>query len=235
MVTLGVIPARGGSKGVPRKNLALLGGRPLIAWTCEAARASRRLDRVVLSSDDDEITAAAAACGVTAPYPRHAALASDEAQILDVLVDLLSTMDRMEGYRPDVVVLLQPTSPLRNAQHIDDAVTLLDETGADSVVTVVRVPHQFNPVSVLTMEDRRLRAFMPGPTLTRRQDKPEVFARNGPAVLATRREVLESGRLYGDDVRGLEMSAQESVDIDEPFDLELAAWWFERKGSHARE
>jgi CMP-N,N'-diacetyllegionaminic acid synthase len=235
VITLGVIPARGGSKGVPRKNLALLGGRPLIAWTCDAARASRRLDRVLLSSDDDEIAAAAAACGITSPYPRPAALATDDAQILDVLVDLLKTIERIERYTPDAVALLQPTSPLRTAQHIDDAVALLDESGADSVVTVMRVPHQFNPVSVLTMEAGRLQPFLPGPTITRRQDKPAVFARNGPAVLVTRREVLESGRLYGDDVRGHEMSARESVDIDEPADLELAAWWLERNGGYTIE
>lgn len=223
MITLGVIPARGGSKGIPRKNLSPLGGRPLIAWTCDAARASQRLDRVLVSTDDEEIAAAAAACGVAAPYRRPASLASDETPILDVLVDLLDTLARREGYRPDAVALLQPTSPLRTSAHIDAVVTLIEESGADTAVTVVRVPHQFNPVSVLSMHDGRVRPFLDGPTVTRRQDKPEVFARNGPAVLVTRSTVLRSGRLYGDDVRGLEMMADESVDIDDLWDLKLAA------------
>jgi CMP-N-acetylneuraminic acid synthetase len=226
--TLGIIPARGGSKGVPRKNLALLGGRPLIAWTCAAARECRALDKVLVSTDDPEIAATAAEWGVDAPYPRPAELAADTTPILDVLQHVLQTLSAAEQYHPDAVVLLQPTSPLRTAQHIDAAVSLLRDTGADSVVTVVRVPHQFNPVSVMRMEQGRLTPFLTGPTVTRRQDKPEVFARNGPAVLVTRRAVIESGRLYGDDVRGLEMRAEESVDIDEAQDLEIAARIIER-------
>ncbi len=222
MEVLGVIAARGGSKGIPRKNLALLGGRSLLAWTCDAAQASRQLSRIVLSTDDDEIAAVGAACGVTSPYRRSAELASDDAQIQDVLVELLNALRQREDYRPDALALLQPTSPFRTAEHIDAAITLLEQSGADTVVTVVRVPHQFNPASVLKMNGNRVTPFLDGPTITRRQDKPDVFARNGPAVLVTRAEVLESGRLYGDDVRAVEMRPDESVDIDDPADLELA-------------
>ena len=100
--------------------------------------------------------------------------------------------------------------------------SLLEETGADSVVSVVEVPHQFSPVSVLTLDGGRLRPFADGPLITRRQDKPRVYARNGPAVLAVRRLVLERGELYGADCRPLMMTAADSVDIDGEGDLEYA-------------
>jgi CMP-N-acetylneuraminic acid synthetase len=106
MDVLGIIPARGGSKGIPRKNLARLDGRPLIAYSCEAARASRRLSRTLVSTDDAEIAAAARSLGVDVPFLRPPALATDDAPMLDVIVDVLLTLERLEGYRPDVIVLL---------------------------------------------------------------------------------------------------------------------------------
>jgi CMP-N-acetylneuraminic acid synthetase len=120
------------------------------------------------------------------------------------------------------VVLLQPTSPLRRAEHIDAAIDLLTASGADSVVTVMAVPHQFNPVSVMRLDGDRLTPFLDGPAILRRQDKPRVFARNGPAVLAVRTAVLEQGSLYGTDSRALVMDDDESIDIDTPSDLERA-------------
>lgn len=223
MHVLGVIPARGGSKGIPRKNLALLAGRPLIAYTCEAARASRTLTRVIVSTDDAEIAGTADRLGVEVPFLRPAALASDETPMLDVLVDLLATLDAREAYRPDVIVLLQPTSPFRRAEHIDGAVRLLQDTGADSVVSVVAVPHQFSPASLLRIEGDRLVPV--GGTIgpMRRQDKPALFARNGPAVLAVRRSTLvDEGALYGTDVRPLVMAREDSIDVDDAFDLQVA-------------
>jgi len=220
---LGVIPARGGSKSIPRKNLALLGGRPLIAHTIEAARGSRTLTRLLVSTDDSDIAAAVRAPGVEVPFLRPADLAGDETPMLDVLVDLLSSLEERERYRPDVVVLLQPTSPFRRAGHIDAAVDLLTSSGADSVVTVVPVPHQFTPSSLLRLEGDRLAPWLDGPAPTRRQEKPRLFARNGPAVVATlARTLLEQKALYGADTRGLVMSREDSLDIDEPFDLDVA-------------
>jgi CMP-N,N'-diacetyllegionaminic acid synthase len=219
---LGVIPARGGSKAIPRKNLALLAGRPLIAHTCEAARASSRLTRVIVSTDDEEIAAAARALGVEVPFLRPPALAQDDTPMLDVLVDLLAALEDRSAYRPAIVVLLQPTSPLRRAQHIDAAVDLLIASGADSVVSVTQVPHQFTPSSLMRLDgDRLVAADGAGPL--RRQDKPALYARNGPAVVATRRETLVDQRaLYGRDTRPLVMSREESLDVDDGFDLEMA-------------
>jgi CMP-N-acetylneuraminic acid synthetase len=224
MVTLGVIPARGGSKGIPRKNLAPLGGEPLLAWTCRAAAAAARLTRVVVSTDDPEIAETAVRYGVEAPFVRPAELSRDDTPSLPVIQHALEATAR-DGFTPDTVVILQPTSPFRRAEHIDAAVAELAATGADSVVTVVAVPHAFNPVSVLVMDDRgRVRPYLPataGP-IVRRQDKPRVFARNGAAVYAIRADVVRAGSLFGEDCRGLEMAPLDSIDIDTPEDLELA-------------
>jgi CMP-N,N'-diacetyllegionaminic acid synthase len=213
MNVLGVVPARGGSKGIPRKNLMSVAGRPLIAYTADAARGSRRLTRVMVSTDDQEIAEAARGLGLEVPFLRPADLAADSAPMLPVLQHAAREM-AARGFAADVVVLLQPTSPLRRAEHIDRAIELLESTGADSVVTVVEVPHQFSPASVMRLEGERLRPYADGPTVTRRQDKPRVYARNGPAVVAVRVGVLENGSLYGDDCRPLVMSAADSLDID---------------------
>ncbi len=221
MRILGVIPARGGSKGIPHKNLALVGGRPLLAYTAEACRQSTTLTRVIVSTDDEAIAAAARALGLEVPFPRPATLAGDETPMLPVVQHALDGM-REAGFSADVVVLLQPTSPLRRGDHIDDAVERLAQSGADSVVSVVEVPHQFNPLSVMRLDGERLRSFLDAPTLVGRQSKPRLFARNGPAVLAVRASVVAEGSLYGDDCRPLLMSAEDSIDIDSPWDLALA-------------
>jgi CMP-N,N'-diacetyllegionaminic acid synthase len=219
-----VIPARGGSKGVPRKNLAPVAGRPLLAYTTDAARGSRRLTRIVVSTDDDEIAGVARQLGVDVPFLRPPQLAADDTPMLDVLVDLVATLRAREQYAPDMLVLLQPTSPFRQAQHIDEAVELLTTSGADSVVSVTQVPHQFTPSSLMRLQQDRLVPWAEGPVPTRRQEKPLLFARNGPAVLAVRTSVVSDRRsLYGDDIRGLVMSRADSLDIDDALDLELAS------------
>jgi CMP-N-acetylneuraminic acid synthetase len=231
MRAIGVVPARGGSRGLPGKHLLPLGGRPLIAWTFDAARGARSLARVILSTDDATIAAAARAQGVDVPFMRPAALAGDDTAMLDVLVHAVSELERA-GDRYDVVVLLQPTSPLRTADHIDAAVARLEETGADSVVTVVPVPHRFSPVSVMRMDGDRLTAYAGETSVTRRQDKPLLYARNGPAVLAVRRDVLlEQRSLYGRDIRPLLMTEEESVDIDTPWDLAIAELLLSRRSA----
>lgn len=231
MQALGVIPARGGSKGVPGKNLRVLAGRPLLAYTAAAALGSRRLARTVLSTDDPEIAAAGRRLGLEVPFMRPATLAADDTPMLPVLVHAVDEA-RRAGFAPDAVVLLQPTSPLRTSAHVDAAVELLESSGADSVVSVVEVPHQFSPVSVMTLEDGRLRPFLPGPVITRRQDKPRTFARNGPAVLAVRVAALAGGSLYGTDCRPLLMDDASSVDIDGPADFEYAEFLLSR-AAHA--
>lgn len=211
MEIVGLIPARAGARG---KNLWPLAGRPLVVWAIDAARASELVTRVVVSTDSDEVAAVARAEGV-AVLERPAELARDETPSIEVVRHALRELGPC-----DVLVLLQPTSPLRRAEHVDAAVRILADSGADSVVSVVEVPHQFRPVSLMALEDGRLVPLVADAPL-RRQDKPVVYARNGPAVLALRPERLADD-LYGRDCRPLVMEARDSVDVDEPSDLRLA-------------
>ena len=211
MEIVGLIPARGGLRG---KNLWPLAGKPLLAWTVEAARASNTLTRTVVSTDSEEVAAVARSLGAEV-LERPAELARNETPTHAVIVHVLEELGSC-----DVLVLLQPTSPLRRSEHVDEAVGLLLETGADSVLSVVAVPHQFRPVSLMALDDGRLVPLEENAP-TRREDKPVVYARNGPAVLALRPEHLGES-LYGGDCRPYVMSPEHSVDVDEPFDLELA-------------
>ena len=218
-----MIPARGGSKGIPRKNLAPLGGRPLIAYSIEAARGSKTVTRVVVSTDDDEIATVARRLGADVPFLRPSALAADDTPMAPVLADLLRTLRDREHFEADVLVLLQPTSPFRRADHIDAAVDLLTTSGADTVVSVIPVPHQFTPASLMQLHDGVLVPWTDGPAPLRRQDKQALFARNGPAIVAVKpRVILEDGRLYGARTRGFVMSREDSLDIDDALDLRLA-------------
>lgn len=223
MNILGLIPARGGSKAIPHKNLAALAGRPLITYTFEAAQASHRLNHILLSTDDEAIAAHGRLAGIEVPFLRPAELAADETPMLPVVLHAVRWLAENRGYEAEVVVLLQPTSPLRRGEHVDAAVDLLFSSEADTVVSVVPVPHQFNPVSLMHLRaDGTLMPYLDGPMILRRQDKPLAYARNGPAVLVTRREVIEGGSLYGGAIRPLEMAAADSVDIDQPLDLIVA-------------
>jgi CMP-N-acetylneuraminic acid synthetase len=220
---LGIIPARGGSKGIPNKNLALLCGRPLLAYTADAVKQSRKLTRTIVSTDDERIAECAKALGLEVPFMRPAPLAADDAPMLPVVQHALEAMTK-DGFDADMVVLLQPTSPLRRGEHIDAAIDWLERTAADSVVSVVEVPHQFNPTSVMRLDEGLLKPFLDGPTATRRQDKPRLFARNGPAVLAVRAAVVRGGSLYGERSWPLGMSAEDSLDVDSPWDLRLVEY-----------
>ena len=219
MTILAVIPARGGSKGIPRKNLALLNHKPLLSYSIEAAEYATSINRIVVSTNDAEIAEVARQYGAEVPFIRPAELSGDKALILDVLQHALSWHESNFG-EVEAVVLLQPTSPLRRAEHIDEAVALFRARCASSVVSVVEVPHQFNPISVMSITDGMLRPFLEqGELITRRQDKPRVFARNGPAVLVCHPITLKHGDLYGPRCVPYLMSEHDSIDIDEPDDL----------------
>ena len=192
---------------------------------------------MIVSTDSDEIAATARTLGADVPFLRPPEFARDETPMLDVVVDLVRTLVSREQYEADVLVLLQPTSPFRRPEHVDAAVDLLVASGADSVVTVVEVPHQFSPVSLFTLEGDRLQRWDAQGTLapTRRQDKPTLFARNGPAVIAMRTGVVtEQASLYGTDIRALVMARQDSIDIDDQFDLELAELLLMRGAAQSR-
>lgn len=212
MDVIALVPARGGSKGIPRKNLAPLAGKPLLQWTLDAAAASETVTRVVVSTDDGEIAEVARGAGVEV-VTRPAELAEDETPMLDVIRHALREIGAC-----DVLVLLQPTSPLRRAEHVDGAVRLLVDSGADCVVSVVAVPHRYEPGSLMDVRDGRLVARSASAT---RQAKERVYARNGPAVLALRPDRLGDD-LYSGDCRAYLMDERDSIDVDTPADVELA-------------
>lgn len=233
MNVLGLITARGGSKGIPRKNLAPCGGRPLLAWTCIAAREARCLTRTAISTDDAEIATFARDEQIEAPFLRPAELASDTAGSLEVARHAISWLFEHEGWTTDVLVLLQPTSPLRTSGHIDEAYGRL-APDADSVVSVIEVPHAFSPASVMTRDPRGYaRPYVEGSRPVRRQDLPALIARNGPAVVVSRAATLAAGSFYGERCIPYEMARFDSVDIDEPDDLELADWLLRRRQAGA--
>jgi CMP-N-acetylneuraminic acid synthetase len=222
MAIIGLIPARGGSKEIPRKNLVVCGGKSLLAWTAEAALRSKVLDRVVLSTDDEEIAAAGQSLGLDVPFRRPVEFSGDGALMHGVIAHALTSL-RAGGEMVEAIVLLQPTSPLRQAVHIAEAVELFRARNAATVVSVMRVPHHFVPSSIMREEEGHLVPFAGedvGPT--QRQSKATLFARNGPAVLVMRSDVIDDGRLYGDPTLGYEMNEIASLDIDTKDDLRLA-------------
>jgi CMP-N,N'-diacetyllegionaminic acid synthase len=221
MSIVGVIPARGGSTAVPKKSIALCAERPLLAYTCEAALGSKGLSRTILSTDDPEIAAVGVSCGVDVPFLRPPELATAEAPMVPVLAHALDWLDS-SGIAVEALVLLQPTSPLRTSRHIDEAIELWRTRVAETVVSVVEVPHQFGPGSLLKLRDGRVEPFFPDqPRHVRRQDKPRVYARNGPAVLVVSPAVIRRGDLYGDPTLGYVMPRSSSHDVDDREDLEL--------------
>ena len=224
MRILGVIPARGGSKGVPRKNLRRVGGDSLVARAVRTASEVQDLVfRTVVSTDDPEVARAARQAGGEAPFLRPARLADDRAPMAPVARHALEFVEADGGGAPvDWVLLLQPTSPLRTCQDVEGAVALAKQGECDSVISVVRV-HAVHPVLMKRVEDGWLRPFcVPEREGTRRQDyQPPAYMRNG-AVYLVRRDVLLGGSMWGDRVRPYEMPEHRSVCVDSELDLQLA-------------
>ena len=218
---LAVIAARGGSEELPGKNLKLLGGLPLVAYTMLAAKQAKTLDRVILSTDSPEIAEVGKRYHVEAPFLRPAELATDEAPMAPVLAHAVGWAEKNQGKPVDIVVLLQPTSPLRQARHIDEGVRLLLDTGAESAVGVCKARH--NPYWMWVIRNGNVeRLFPEGSKFCRRQDLPDVYQVNG-AFYASRRDVImERGQVLGEKLRGLFMTEEDSIDIDTSLDFMLA-------------
>jgi CMP-N-acetylneuraminic acid synthetase len=223
---LGLVTARGGSKGIPGKNLVLLGGRPLITYTLTAALDANCLSAVIVSTDSPEIADVARAAGARVPFLRPAALSGDAAGQIDVVLHALAELER-SGESYDAVALLQPTSPLRRAADIDAAVSLLEASGADSVISLAPAGSH-HPCYGYRLEDGWAQPIFPVSPGTRRQDLPDLYLRNG-AVYVTRRNVLlENHDLYGRRTAGYVMPAERSVNIDTPHDLAFAEFLIAR-------
>lgn len=220
---LAVVPARGGSKSIPRKNIRKLAGKPLLAYTAEAGLASRNIDRFILSTDDEEIAEVGRKYGLEVPFLRPAELATDNAPTLPVIQHAVNKLEAIDEYRPDYIVVLQPTSPLRKACHIDSAMEKLIGSDADSIISVTEVPHACNPYSVMRLNGEYIESFLDFDELCNlRQKKPVFYARNGAAIYAFTREcLLKKNSLYGDKVLPYFMKKEESIDIDDLWDWKL--------------
>ncbi|MCB0704437.1 MAG: acylneuraminate cytidylyltransferase family protein [Saprospiraceae bacterium] len=222
MKILAVIPARGGSKGVPQKNIKSLAGKPLIAYTIEAAKGSEELSRWIVSTDDEAIAQVSKEWGAAVPFMRPEALATDSAKAIPVIQHALEEMEKMDGTQYDAVLMLQPTTPYRTSADIDAAIRLLRESGADSVISVVDVEGH-HPARMKFLQDGRLidppycEAYENQP----RQELEPMYLRNG-AIYLTRRETILNNSFKGSDCRALVMENERSVNIDTMLDFELA-------------
>lgn len=219
---LGVIPARGASKGVPRKNIRLVADRPLIAYTIEVAQRSRRLTRTVVSTEDEEIAEVARSLGAEVPFRRPPELATDEATSVAVACHALDFAEREERRRYDSVALLEPTSPLRRAEDVDDAIALLEKSGADSVVSLCRLEAR-HPAKIKVLEGGRIRPFLPElwrEGLQRQQLRPVYFLNGG--IYAVKRDLLvEKRTFWSENTIPYLMPEERSVNIDNWLDLKL--------------
>ena len=220
---LGLIPARGGSKGLPRKNIKPLLGKPLIAWTIEQALASKYLDRVVVSTDDKEIAEISKKYGAEVPFMRPKELAKDNAKGIDVVlhaIDWLKENDNRKQY--DLIILLQPTSPLRTTEDIDKAIELLFLKEAKAIVSVCEVDH--HPLWANTLpEDGSMKDFIRREVMNKnRQELPIFYRLNGAIYLAYCDYIKKQKSFFGEKTFAYIMPRERSVDIDDEIDLKLA-------------
>ncbi len=209
---LGIIPARGGSKGIPGKNIRMVAGKPLIAWTIEAVKESKYLDRIILSSDDDEIIKVAKEWHLEVPFVRPADLARDDTPGID---PVLHALGELPGF--DYVVLLQPTSPLRTAEDIDKCIEKCLELGALSGVSVTQ-PDK-SPYVMYTLAGQNLRPLLDNNSYACRQDIPKILALNGAVYVAQVDWIREKKTFVTEDTIAYEMPKERSIDIDEEIDL----------------
>ncbi|SIN78624.1 N-acylneuraminate cytidylyltransferase [Sulfurivirga caldicuralii] len=227
---LGVIPARGGSKRLPEKNIRPLAGKPLLGWTAEAALQSKYLDDVLVSTDSEAIAQVARDFGVAVPFMRPTHLATDEASTFSVLRHALSQWEALHG-PVDYVVVLQPTSPLRTAQHIDEAIELAVEKAAGGVASVCPVDHPPEWMNTLS-EDGRMDNFLRPQVIGKRsQEFPQQYRLNG-AVGISRAENIREGRDFWHTPRlyAYRMDPLHSVDIDSELDFLLAETILRQRG-----
>lgn len=223
MKILGIIPARGGSKGIPRKNVKLLGDRPLLAYTVEAAKHSKLLSRIILSTDDPEIQEIGRALGLEVPFLRPAELASDKSPAIDYIHHALNWFE-MENEFFDAVCILQPSTPFRSLSLIDKAAEKFISSGADCLFTAIPVPHEYNPHWVFESDNSGHLRIATGEKsiITRRQELPPAYIRDG-ALYFTKTEVIAKKKsIYGDKIAFLENQTDYLVNLDTPADWEKA-------------
>jgi CMP-N-acetylneuraminic acid synthetase len=214
--TLALIPARGGSKGIPHKNIRQFAGKPLIAWTIEAALACPHIDDVVVTTDDVEIAEISRLWGARVPFMRPPELAQDSSPSIDVVMHALN---QLPGY--DAVVLLQPTSPLRTVDDLNGLLVFARDQQAHAVVSIAEPAASPYWMYQLT-SNRELKKLIETPDITRRQNLPAVYALNGALYFANIEWLKQTQSFLTDETKGYVMTRENSLDIDTPLDWEFA-------------
>lgn len=222
---LAVIPARSGSKSVKDKNIRPLGGRPLMAWSIKAGLACKKIDKVVVSTDSDKYAQLAKFYGAEV-IDRPKELATDEAAMIPVLQHALKT------YPADLIVLLDPTSPLRNVEDINKCLALIRKPKTDSVITVCEAEHNpFYVMGVIKNDYWQFPIANPEKDIHRRQDAPKAYRVNA-AVYVIKKEILEAGKIFTAQTRAVEMPQERSGHIDSELDFKYVEWLL--KGAHVK-
>ncbi len=221
---LAIIPARGGSKGIPRKNIKILAGKPLIAWTIEEAKKSKYIDRLILSSEDEEIIKVAKKWGCEVPFVRPKELAKDDTPGIEPVIHAIKTLH--ENY--DYVCLLQPTSPLRKVEHIDAAIELIIKMNAESLVSVKEVKE--NPYWMFEIDNNSfLNKFINENIPIRRQDLKELYVLNGAIYISKTDALIKNKSFLIDTTIAYKMDEISSVDIDEEMDFQVCEFLLQQK------
>jgi CMP-N,N'-diacetyllegionaminic acid synthase len=226
---LGMINARGGSKGVPNKNIKYLGGKPLIGWSIDVARQVPEITRLIVSTEDEEIAQIAAEYGADIPFMRPAELASDTAVQLDTIIYNVERLEQEEGIIVDAVALLQPTQPFRTPDDVSGCIQTLLKTGADSAITIA--PNKHHPLGIWTQnkDGQGLNQFLNKSDAQagfNRQQMETLYFRTGAVYVISRKALLEKKSLYGEYVEGYVVDDIRSwINIDDLQDWEMAEAW----------
>ena len=224
---LALIPARGGSRRLPGKNLLKLCGEPITVWSIKAAQQSKYVDRIVVLTDSDEIAEVARAAGADVPFMRPNYLASDTASSLDVVKHALNELNQ-KGQCYEFIVLLQPTSPLRTSKHIDESFELLQSKDADAIVGVTELDHPIELTNRLP-DDLSMKGFFTTDSHLRSQDCPKRYRVNGAIYLVRVESLIKENTIFlSDRIYAYKMDREVSVDIDTPYDFRLADALFDR-------
>ena len=223
MKVLALIPARGGSKGIPRKNIKILGGKPLLYYTLESALQSKLIDTIMVSTEDVEIAEIAKSLGAQVPFMRPQELAQDNTSSLDVIKHVINSYEVL-GIKFDIICLLQPTSPYRPLGAIDRSIELLLNSEADSVISIKPIPHEFNPHWTFKLSNEGLLSISTGECkiISRRQELPPAFHRDGAIYISRISTIREKDSIYGDVILGYDMKSPYYLNIDTRKDWEYA-------------
>ena len=232
---LAIIPARGGSKGIKNKNIKLMNGKPLIYYTIKAALKSKLINRVIVSTDSTVIVKKSKNFGAEVPFLRPKKFSHNTSPAIVVIEHALKYLKDNEGYMPDAIIYLQPTSPLRAEIDITKAITLFNkDKKADSLVSVTEVPHNFHPIKLMSLKNKYLKPYLKNQgfkSLDRHEKRSLIVGRNGPAILIVKTNIiLKNKKIYSRIILPYIMPMKDSFDIDDIDDWNIVEYLMKKNG-----